>query len=236
MGLNHTGRSAVITIDGPSGVGKGTLALLLAKRLNWHLLDSGSLYRLVALTALRQQIPLDNAMALAELARHLEVSYEVTNSGVVALLAGEVVGDAIRTEAVATAASQIAALAKVREALLQRQRDFSQPPGLIADGRDMGTTVFPHAVAKLFLTASPVVRAERRYKQLKEKGIDANLRALEVEIAERDERDSQRSVSPLKAADDAVIIDTSLLTLDAVMQQAMVVIAASTTVSAAARD
>ena len=213
----------VLTIDGPSGSGKGTICALVARELGWHLLDSGALYRLVALGAMRHDIDLANESALAEYAAHLDVSFELQPDGSAPgiLLEGELVGDAIRSESCGNAASQVAALGSVREALLQRQRDFQQPPGLVADGRDMGTVVFPRAGVKIFLTASVDERAQRRYKQLKDKGISANLPDLLTEIAERDARDAQRSVSPLKPAADAVVLDTTSLTINEVRDKVL---------------
>jgi cytidylate kinase len=213
----------VLTIDGPSGSGKGTICALVAKELGWHLLDSGALYRLVALGALRHDIDLADEAALAEYAAGLDVCFELQADGSAPriLLEGEAVGDAIRTEACGNAASKVAALGAVRAALLQRQRDFQQAPGLVADGRDMGTVVFPQARVKIFLTASVDERAQRRYKQLKDKGISANLPDLLTEIAERDERDAQRSVSPLKPAADAVVLDTTSLTINEVRDKVL---------------
>ncbi len=211
----------VITIDGPSGVGKGTIARLLAARLGWHLLDSGALYRLVALGARRRGLSLDDAAAVAAYARGLPAAFREAAGGgeVRVLLEGEDVTDAIRTEAVGSDASRVAAMAAVREALLDRQRAFRRPPGLVADGRDMGTTVFPDAPLKLFLTASADERARRRHKQLKEKGIDVRLADLLSEIAERDRRDRQRAASPLVPAPDAVVIDTTALDIPGVMAE-----------------
>jgi len=206
----------VLTIDGPSGSGKGTIAALVAQDLGWHLLDSGALYRLVALGAQRRGIDLADETALAGYAARLDVSFEIQpGTGEARIwLEGEVVGDAIRSETTGNAASKVAALPAVRQALLQRQRDFRRPPGLVADGRDMGTVVFPDAGLKIFLTASVEERARRRYKQLIQKGISANLPDLLTEIAERDARDTQRTVSPLKPADDAVVLDTTGLSIE----------------------
>jgi cytidylate kinase len=213
----------VLTVDGPSGSGKGTICALVARELGWHLLDSGALYRLVALGAMRHDIDLTDEAALAAYAAELDVAFELQSDGSAPriLLEGEVVGNALRTEACGNAASKVAALEGVREALLQRQRDFQQPPGLVADGRDMGTTVFPAAGVKIFLTASVDERAQRRYKQLKEKGISANLPDLLTEIAERDARDAERSVSPLKPAADAVVLDTTNLTINEVRDKVL---------------
>ncbi|MFP4611585.1 MAG: (d)CMP kinase [Thiohalophilus sp.] len=213
----------VLTLDGPSGSGKGTIASRVARTLGWHLLDSGALYRLVALGAARRGIPMADAAALADYASGMDVAFEVQpDSGeVLAKLDGEAVGDAIRTEQCGNDASRVAALGAVREALLQRQRDFRQPPGLVADGRDMGTTVFPDAGLKIYLTASAEVRAERRYKQLKEKGISASVAGLLREIAERDARDTERQSSPLKPAADALVLDTSALGIDEVVEQVL---------------
>ena len=209
----------VITIDGPSGTGKGTISLRLAKQLGWHFLDSGALYRLVAYGAAQHGLSFDDASAIADYARALPVRFDTQDLShdPKIFLDDQEVTDAIRTEAAGNAASKVAAMGAVREALLQRQREFRQAPGLIADGRDMGTTVFPEAVLKIYLTASPKIRARRRHKQLKEKGIDVSLSALVKDITERDERDANRSVSPLKPAEDAVMVDTSSLTIEEVM-------------------
>ena len=212
----------VIAIDGPSGVGKGTLCRSLALQLAWHLLDSGSLYRLTALAAARHGIALDQETQIAPLAEQLEVCFQTTADGDLRiLLEGEDVTGAIRSETLGNAASQIAALPAVRAALLQRQHNFRRPPGLVADGRDMGTVVFPDALLKIFLTASPAERAIRRYKQLREKGISVSLAALEQEIAERDERDARRQIAPLQPAVDAQILDTTRLSIGAVQQWAL---------------
>lgn len=207
----------IITIDGPSGAGKGTLSQLLAQKLGYHLLDSGALYRLTALSAERSGVNFNNAKQLARCARELDVVFDVKGEQVIIRLAGEDVTQAIRHETVSMNASQVAAMPEVREALLQRQRDFLSPPGLIADGRDMGTTVFPEAPCKIFLTASAEARAERRYQQLQQAGVEVDKQALIDDITARDERDQSRSVSPLKPADDAVLIDSTLMNIDEVL-------------------
>ena len=211
----------VIAIDGPSGSGKGAISAAVAKAMGYHILDSGALYRLLGLAARRRNIALDNESVLAELARHLDVEFK---GGDHILLDGEDVGLEIRTEESGRAASQVAVLPDVRGALLQRQRDFCRLPGLIADGRDMGTVVFPNAPVKIFLTASAEERAKRRYKQLKEKGLDAKLSRLIEDISERDRRDSERSVAPLVAASDAITIDTSDIDLEGSIEQVRTVI------------
>jgi cytidylate kinase len=206
----------VVTIDGPSGSGKGTIARALAARLRWRLLDSGALYRLVALAAARRGNPEDPA-ELARLARAMDVTFGSAAVAEQVLLDGEDVTEALRTEGIGAAASQVAAVPAVREALLQRQRDFARPPGLVADGRDMGTVVFPAADLKVFLTATADERAMRRHKQLKGKGIDVSLRDLSWDIAQRDARDASRSVAPLKPAPDARTIDSTDLTPEEVI-------------------
>ena len=212
----------VITIDGPSGSGKGTISRAVAKSLGWGLLDSGALYRLVALAARRAHVSLSDATALGRLAERFDIRFGSTRSGEDAVwLDGEDVTQAIRTEGAGNDASKVAVLAPVRAALLERQRRFAVPPGLVADGRDMGTVVFPHAKVKIFLTASPAERALRRYKQLKEKGVTANLAALSLEIAERDERDSTRSASPLVASADATMLDTTGMSVDDVIERVL---------------
>ncbi len=201
----------VITIDGPSGTGKGTLSLKLADRLGWHFLDSGVLYRLVGLVAQRQGIALDDITAVTEIAAELPLEFRPGQDEPAIYLAGACVTGDVRRESTGALASVVAACPAVRTALLQRQRDLRRQPGLVADGRDMGTVVFPDAELKIFLTASPEIRAERRYKQLKGKGFDVNLAQLLEDIRERDERDSQRAVAPLLPAPDAEILDTNLL-------------------------
>jgi len=213
----------VITVDGPSGSGKGTLSRALATQLGWHFLDSGSLYRLLALAALRSGIALDDEAALVALARRLGDDHQLPAADAPAvLLNGEDVGEALRTERCGAAASRIAALPGVRRALLAWQRGYRQPPGLVADGRDMGTVVFPDAVLKLFLTARPDIRAKRRYNQLKDKENNIALQALVAEVEARDARDATRRTAPLKPASDAVIVDNSDLdvaqTLAAVLE------------------
>ncbi|WP_024460007.1 (d)CMP kinase [Marinimicrobium sp. LS-A18] len=209
----------VIAIDGPSGAGKGTLSRLVANRLGYHLLDSGALYRLTALAAMNAGADLDNPDAVAAVARHLAVRFDTAGEDTRILLQEQDVSREIRTEAVSMNASRVAAYPPVREALLQRQRDFRQAPGLVADGRDMGTTVFPDAGVKIFLTASPEARAERRYLQLLEKGEKVDMDALVADIRERDKRDSERAVSPLKPADDAHLVDSTELTIEQVLER-----------------
>jgi len=211
----------VITIDGPSGSGKGTVAALLASKLGWKFLDSGALYRLLAFAARNHGVDLTNEEALKVLAAHLDVQFGAADSGhgMRIVLEGEDVTEAIRNEVVGAGASQVAALPVVREALLQRQKAFREAPGLVADGRDMGTVVFPDATLKIFLTASAEERARRRYLQLKGKGDDVNLASLLNEIRARDERDTQRSVAPLKAADDAIQLDSTELSIEQVLGQ-----------------
>ncbi len=201
----------VITIDGPTASGKGTVASRVAEALGFALLDSGALYRLTALSARDAGIDLDNEAALAACAGSLDVCFDRDRI----LLGGREVQDAIRQEAIGNAASRIAALPAVRAALVERQRRFRQAPGLVADGRDMGTVIFPDAQLKVFLTASVEARAERRYKQLIEKGFPANMRDLLQDLTERDARDTQRAVAPLKPAEGARLLDTSAMTIEA---------------------
>jgi len=208
--MNPDSQTPVITIDGPSGSGKGTISLRLAEELGWHHLDSGALYRLLAYAALRDSVALDDAAALVALAARLQASYRLpTRRQPQILLGDEDVGEALRSESCGDAASRVAALPEVRQALLAWQRHYRQPPGLVADGRDMGTVVFPGADLKLYLVARPEVRAMRRYNQLKSKGIDANLAEMVEAVEVRDKRDSARKASPLKPAGDALIIDNS---------------------------
>ncbi|ADJ27152.1 cytidylate kinase [Nitrosococcus watsonii C-113] len=213
----------VITVDGPSGSGKGTLAQRLAQHLEWHYLDSGAMYRVLALAADKHSIAPNDSQQLEALAQNLDVRFISGLGGMPArvFLEDVEVGDSIRREECGNAASKIAALAEVRRALLMRQRAFRKTPGLVTDGRDMGTVVFPEAALKIFLTASPYERARRRYKQLKEKGIGANLKNLEKEIAERDRRDCERNIAPLKPADDAIILDSTNLAIKDVFQQVL---------------
>ncbi|UZE94877.1 (d)CMP kinase [Alkalimarinus alittae] len=216
----------VITIDGPSGAGKGTITQLVAKKLGWTLLDSGALYRLTALAAERANVALDDEQALSELALSLDVKFVPGDYGqpVNVLLDGNDVTRDIRTETCGNNASKVAPLPKVRAALLQRQRDFQQLPGLVADGRDMGTVVFPEASAKVYMTASAEERAERRYRQLKDKGEDVKIATLLSEIQERDARDTGRATAPLKPAEDAVVLDTTGVGIEEVLAQVLALV------------
>jgi cytidylate kinase len=206
----------IVTVDGPSGSGKGTISRGLAARLRWHLLDSGALYRLVALAAAKHGVP-ETPRELAEVAASMDVRFEAQTGAEQVFLGGADVTAALRTESAGAAASRVAAIPEVRDALLQRQRDFARAPGLVADGRDMGTVVFPKAPLKVFLTATPQERAMRRHKQLKEKGIDVSLPDLSWDIAQRDARDASRSVAPLRPAPDARVIDSTSLTPEEVI-------------------
>jgi cytidylate kinase len=216
MGVGPT-RVPVIAIDGPSGSGKGTISRALARRLGWHFLDSGSLYRLVALAAERNAVALDDSAALAELAQSLPVAFDRPDHGERVFLGTEDVSETLRSEHCGEAASRVARLPGVRRALLERQRAFARRPGLVADGRDMGTVVFPDAILKVFLTASPEERARRRHNQLKEKGIGVSLPDLSREIAQRDLRDASRPVAPLRPAEGAHVVDSTSLTVDEVV-------------------
>ncbi len=207
----------VIAIDGPSASGKGTVASRIAAALDWHYLDSGALYRLVALAAMRAGVELDDAAALASLAHGMEVQF---GEGFVCL-AAEDVTEALRTEAVSAAASRVAAYPGVRQALVERQRGFRRLPGLVADGRDRGSIVFPDAPLKVFLTAEVETRAERRYKQLKEKGMYGKMPDVVEELRRRDERDSSRPVAPLKHYPDASFLDTTGLSVDEAVQKVL---------------
>jgi cytidylate kinase len=209
----------VVTIDGPSGSGKGTVARALAQRLGWHLLDSGALYRLIGLVAARRGIEPTDTGRLVALAGSLNPAFAATPADERVWLDGEEVSAAIRSERSGELASQVAQLGAVRTALLDLQRASARPPGLVADGRDMGTVVFPEALLKVFLSASADERAMRRYKQLKEKGIDVSLRDLSRDIEERDSRDAERSVAPLRAARGACLIDSTELTADDVVEK-----------------
>jgi len=205
----------VIAIDGPSASGKGTVASLVAEALRFHALESGALYRLVALASLRAGVAESDETGLEKIASGLDVTF----SGGRIILDGEDVTEALRSEAIGILASSVARLPLVRSALLVRQRAFRQAPGLVADGRDMGTVVFPDALLKVFLTASVRVRAGRRYKQLNDKGIRANLASLSRDLAERDERDANRAAAPLVPAPDAVLLDSSDLSVEEVVAQ-----------------
>jgi cytidylate kinase len=209
----------VITIDGPGGSGKGTVSLRLARDLDWHLLDSGALYRIVALAALEREIGAGEEQRLGELAARLNVVFNSSADGMLILLDGEPVSDRLRSEDVSLFASKVSAVPQVRAALVERQRAFRKQPGLVADGRDMGTVIFPDARLKIFLTASVDARAGRRYKQLKQKGESVNLSRLFRDIEKRDERDRSRAISPLKPAPDAHLIDSTDMSIDMVLDR-----------------
>jgi cytidylate kinase len=208
----------IITIDGPSGAGKGTVARLVAEQLGWHLLDSGAIYRVLAVATLHHQLSIEEEEPLIPIAAHLDVQFEITSEGEgKVILEGEDVSRSIRTEEVGAIASKIAAFPRVREALLRRQRAFKVSPGLIADGRDMGTVVFVDAAVKVFLTASAEERAQRRFNQLKEKGFDVKIGRLLDDIRQRDERDQTRTVAPLIPAEGALIVDSTDLSIEEVV-------------------
>ncbi|MGR5176989.1 (d)CMP kinase [Vibrio parahaemolyticus] len=211
----------VITVDGPSGAGKGTLCMLLAEKLGYHLLDSGAIYRVLALAAIHHGVDLESEDALVPLAMHLDVQFIAEGDLVKVVLEGEDVSGELRKEETGNAASKIAALPRVREALLRRQRAFNVEPGLVADGRDMGTVVFPEAPVKIFLDASAEERAQRRFKQLQLKGLDVRFDDLLSEIEERDYRDRNRAVAPLRPADDALVLDSTSLNIEQVLEKAL---------------
>lgn len=213
-------KSPVVTIDGPGGAGKGTISKLLANKLGWHLLDSGAIYRVLAIAAIHHGIDATDEEALIPLATSLDVNFDYAESlETRVILEGEDVTHSIRNEEVGSMASKVASLPRIREALLRRQRAFNMEPGLVADGRDMGTVVFPEANAKIFLTASAEERASRRYNELREKGHDVSITALLADIQARDERDTNRSVAPLVPAADALVVDSTQLSIEEVLQK-----------------
>ena len=213
----------VITIDGPSGAGKGTVASIVADQLGWHLLDSGAIYRVLAVAIRHHQLSLDDEEPLIPMAAHLDVQFEINSGGEnKVILEGENVTDLIRTEEIGVLASKVAAFPRVREALLRRQRAFSVSPGLVADGRDMGTVVFTKAPVKVFLTASAEERAQRRFNQLKEKGVNVKIGRLLDDIRQRDERDQNRTVAPLVPAEGALIIDSTDISIAEVVNKILV--------------
>ncbi len=220
----------IVTVDGPSGAGKGTLSQMLASHLGWHILDSGALYRILGLASQKQGLDLSQSelskaqkLAITEIAGCMDIDFKINheNQQVEAYLDGENLGNRIRTDEAGQWASKVAAIGTVRSALLDKQKSFAQAPGLVADGRDMGTVVFPQASAKIYLTASAECRAERRYQQLIKQGVGANMRALLKSIQARDERDQTRPVAPLVPAADAFVVDSSNLTIQQVFQQAI---------------
>ncbi|AAO11313.1 (d)CMP kinase [Vibrio vulnificus] len=214
-------QTPVVTVDGPSGAGKGTLCMLLSKKLGFQLLDSGAIYRVLALAAIHHGVDTESEDALVPLATHLDVQFVAEGDLVKVILEGEDVSKELRKEETGMAASKVAALPRVREALLRRQRAFEAAPGLVADGRDMGTVVFPNAKAKIFLDASAEERAHRRLKQLQDKGLDVRFDDLLSEIQERDDRDRNRPVAPLRPAEDALVLDSTSMSIDEVVEKAL---------------
>lgn len=216
-----TATAPVITVDGPSGAGKGTLCKAIAESLGWRLLDSGAIYRVLAMAALHHQVDITSEEALVPLAAHLDVCFVAQDGKLLVVLEGEDVSNEIRTETVGNTASWAAKLPRVREALLRRQRAFREEPGLVADGRDMGTVVFPDAPVKIFLDANAEERAQRRRLQLQERGFNVNFKCLLAEIRERDDRDRDRAIAPLVPASDAFVLDSTSLSIGEVIQQAL---------------
>ena len=214
----------VITIDGPGGSGKGTVAMRLAQELDWHFLDSGALYRIVAVAAMDRAIAPEDQHALGELVLQLDVNFGFSGEGMLILLDGNLIIGRLRSEKVSAFASIVATVPAVRAALVKRQRAFRKPPGLVADGRDMGTVIFPDAILKIFLTANAEARANRRYKQLKEKGESVNLSRLFRDIEKRDKRDMSRSISPLIPAQDALLIDSTEMSIEMVLSEIHILI------------
>ncbi len=220
-GLGTREKAPVLTIDGPSGVGKGSVSARVARALDWHVLDSGAVYRAVAAAALEKGLKADDEAGLVSLCESLDLQFEAGDNGILVFLDGRAVDDRLRTESVSAMSSKVAVLPAVRAALLDLQRGFRRPPGLVADGRDMGTVVFPDAPIKIFLDASVEERANRRYKQLKEKGESVKFLRLFRDLEARDRRDRERAVSPTVAADDAVVIDSTRLTLEQVVNRVL---------------